>query len=293
MLKTHVHALKKGSFLSLDFCAWLTLKTHHLHPRWLHERVHTQHTGTIFASPSPTRDRAAATTPKVPDLQCGHWFPLPSLAALAAGGKGTSFLPSIVRVRACLLWCIIVVVGAMLGQINLPQFYSHTGGDLHGGVSELVAMFSCRSFRSVAWSSRCSSDLARSISWHVAGVRHYLRRCWGSRRGGCSRARMLVQRWWIYHYSPASSMGCGGSWSKAAWGRSSVDVPQWHVPRCLQRIYSSTHKALLAMVVLLIWQWMRLDVSSNVCLGGVRVWQRPLVPASVEKSRMILYFSIL
>jgi hypothetical protein len=29
------------------------------------------------------------------------------------------------------------VVGATFGQINLPQLYSHTGGDLHSGVSEL------------------------------------------------------------------------------------------------------------------------------------------------------------
>ena len=34
------------------------------------------------------------------------------------------------------------------GRINLPQLHSHTGGVLHGGVSELSASCVCRSFRS-------------------------------------------------------------------------------------------------------------------------------------------------
>jgi hypothetical protein len=66
--------------------------------------------------------------------------------------------------------------------------------------------------------------------------------------GRCSRERMLVRRRWIYRSFPTSSMGCGGSWSKVARGRSPIDVPQQHVPCCLQRACSSTHKALLAMV---------------------------------------------
>jgi hypothetical protein len=28
----------------------------------------------------------------------------------------------------------------------------------------------------------------------------------------------LVQRWWIYRYSPISSIGCDGSWSKLSTG---------------------------------------------------------------------------
>jgi hypothetical protein len=76
---------------------------------------------------------------------------------------------------------------------NLPQLYFHTGGDLHDGVSELMASCACRSFRSAAWSSRRSLDLARSVSRCVAGV-HWR---WG--RGDFSGARMLVRRWLICH----------------------------------------------------------------------------------------------
>jgi hypothetical protein len=173
----------------------------------------------------------------------------------------------------------------MAGQINLPQLYSHTSGVLHGVVSELMASCACQSFRSAAWSSRRSSDLARSISRHVADVCRFLRRRWGLGRGGCSGARMLVRRWCICRYSPTSSVGYSGSWSKEARGRAPVDVPQGHVPRWLQRAYSSTHKASLAMVLFWIWQWRRPDVSSNVRLDSVGVWRRPLVLASVEKPR--------
>jgi hypothetical protein len=63
---------------------------------------------------------------------------------------------------------------------------------------------------------------------------------------------------------------------------SPVDVPQRHVPCCLQRAYLSTHKGSLAMMLLWIWQWRRLDVSFNVRLRGVGVW-RPLVSASAGK----------
>jgi hypothetical protein len=97
--------------------------------------------------------------------------------------------------------------------------------------------------------------------------------------------RMLVQRWWICHLSPTSSMGCGGSWSKTSRGRSLFDVPQRHVPHCVQRACSSTHKTLLAMVLLWIWQLWRLDDSFNVRLGGVGDWRQPLASASAENSR--------
>ena len=56
----------------------------------------------------------------------------------------------VIRVRSFLAWCAVGVVGAAPGQINLPQLYSHTDVVLHGGVSELVALCACRSFRSVA-----------------------------------------------------------------------------------------------------------------------------------------------
>jgi hypothetical protein len=177
------------------------------------------------------------------------------------------------------------VVGAAPRRINLPQLYSHTGVDLHGGVSELMATFACRSFRSAAGSSCRSSDLARLVSRSVAGVRRYPRRHWGPGRGGCSRARMVVRRWCICRYSPTLSMGCGGSWSKTARGHPPVDVPQRDVPRCLQHACSSTQKALLAMVLLWIWQWWRLDVSSSVRLGGIGVWRRPLASASAGNPR--------
>ena len=36
------------------------------------------------------------------------------------------------------------MVGAAPGRINLPQLHSHTGGVLHGGVSELMASSACR-----------------------------------------------------------------------------------------------------------------------------------------------------
>jgi hypothetical protein len=70
--------------------------------------------------------------------------------------------------------------------------------------------------------------------------------------------------------------------------------PQRHVPRCLQRVCSSTHKASLAMVLFWIWQWRRLDVSSNVRPGGVGVWRRPLLLTSAEKSRdsSIFFYSL-
>ena len=55
----------------------------------------------------------------------------------------------------------------MPGQINLP-LHSHTGGDLHGGVSELMATYVVRSCRSAAWSSRRSSDLAMNKSISVS-----------------------------------------------------------------------------------------------------------------------------
>jgi hypothetical protein len=44
------------------------------------------------------------------------------------------------------------VVGAAPGRINLPQLHSHTGGVLHGGISELMASCVYRFLRSAAFS---------------------------------------------------------------------------------------------------------------------------------------------
>jgi hypothetical protein len=73
------------------------------------------------------------------------------------------------------------MVRVAFGQINLPQLYFHTGGDLHGSVSELTATCACWSFRSAVWSSRHSSDLASviyfsSCRWPllVTGARWFL-----------------------------------------------------------------------------------------------------------------------
>ena len=76
----------------------------------------------------------------------------PSPSACRSGGRreGDPGFCMVIRVRKFLAWCVVGVVGAAPGQINLPQLYSHTGGVLHGGVSELVAQCACRSFRSVA-----------------------------------------------------------------------------------------------------------------------------------------------
>jgi hypothetical protein len=140
--------------------------------------------------------------------------------------KGTSSLCIVFCVRACPLWYIIGVVEATPEQINLPLLQFHTGGDLPSDVSEFMATCSCRSFISAAWSSLRSLDLARSISRCVIGVRLYPRQPLGPGRVGCSRTWMLIRRWWIYRYSPTMSMGCDGSWSKAARGHPPVDVPQ-------------------------------------------------------------------
>jgi hypothetical protein len=71
--------------------------------------------------------------------------------------------------------------------------------------------------------------VARSVSRRVAGLR------WRPGRGGFSGVRMLVQRWLICRSSPTLSMEGDGSWSKTTRGRPPIDVPQRHVPCCVQR----------------------------------------------------------
>jgi hypothetical protein len=138
----------------------------------------------LSSLPGVTRRRRL----KLPDLRRERSSPLPLPPRWLEGG-GTSFLRLVVRVRINLLWCVVGMVGATSGQINLPQLYSHIGVDLYGGVSELMAPCACRSFRLAPWSSRRSSDLARSVSRCVAGLH------WRPGRGGFSGTRMLVRRW--------------------------------------------------------------------------------------------------
>jgi hypothetical protein len=78
------------------------------------------------------------------------------------------------------------LLSVITGQINISQLYSHTSGDLHGSISELMAMCVCRSFRSAAWSSHCLLDLARSISRCVTSNSSLSRTTLGPGRRGCS-----------------------------------------------------------------------------------------------------------
>jgi hypothetical protein len=139
--------------------------------------------------------------------------PFPSACCSGGRGRGTLFLRLVVRVRVSLLWCAVGVVGAVPGRINLSHPYSHTGGKLHCGASEVMEACAIRSFRSTTWPSHRSPDLARSVSRCVASL------CWLPGRGGFSGARLLVQRWWICCSSLTSSIGGGGFWSKTARGR--------------------------------------------------------------------------
>ena len=95
---------------------------------------------------------------------------------------------------------------------------------------------------------------------------------------------MFVRRWWICRSSPTSSMGGDRYWSKTTRGRLPVDVPQRHVPRCVQQACSSTHKVLLAMMLSQILQWWRIGVS-GVRLGGAGVGWRLLATAVAGNTR--------
>jgi hypothetical protein len=97
------------------------------------------------------------------------------------------------------------VVGGTPRRINLLHLYSHTGGVLHGGVSEVMATCDVRSFRSKDRSSRLSSYLARYVPRCVDGF------CWWPGRGDFSGARILVWIWWICRSSPTLLMGGGSS----------------------------------------------------------------------------------
>jgi hypothetical protein len=107
--------------------------------------------------------------------------------------------------------------------------------------SKLLLACACRLF--IGRLVFSPSDLTRSISRCIAGVRHYPWQRYRPRRGRCSGPRLLVRRWWIYRYSPTSKMGCGGSGTTGTSPPPSpppVDGPQQHVSRFLQRVYQLT-----------------------------------------------------
>ena len=68
---------------------------------------------------------------------------------------------------------------------------------------------------------------------------------------------------------------------------------QRHVPCCVQRACSSTHKALLAMVLSRILQWWRLDVSSDVRLSDIRVGRRRPLAMVVAGNPRDCFFDLL
>jgi hypothetical protein len=68
----------------------------------------------------------------------------------------------------------------------------------------------------------------------------------------------------------------GGCWSRTAQGHPPIDVPERHIPSCVPKVCSSTHKASMAMVLSWIRQWWRLDIFFGVRLDGVGVGRRPM-----------------
>jgi hypothetical protein len=85
----------------------------------------------------------------------------------------------VVRVRFWFLWCVVGVVRAVFGLINLHQLYSYTSDDLLGDVSELMATCDDRSFRS------------GEISFSMCQWRSFLSATTlTAERGGSSKAKM-------------------------------------------------------------------------------------------------------
>jgi hypothetical protein len=77
------------------------------------------------------------------------------------------------------------------------------------------------------------------------------------------------------------------------------DVPRsmCHSDMCLDACSGSVHrltKPRWRWCFFWIWEWRMLNVSSNVRLGGVGVWRRPLVSASAEKPKnsSIFFYSL-
>jgi hypothetical protein len=142
----------------------------------------------------------------------GHWSHLPQLAAPAVGERRTSFLRSVVSVRACMLWCAVWMVGAAPGRINLSNsnptsaatftvasrsWWQHVLIDADRQLGLLVLQIWWNLFLDVSLALVVTHDGDRA-EW-----------------GGCYRARILIRRRWICRCSLTSSVGCGGSWSKA------------------------------------------------------------------------------
>jgi hypothetical protein len=131
--------------------------------------------------------------------------------------------------------------GAAPRKINLPHLYSHTSGDLHSGASKVMA--TCLSHPS----DRQLGLLASLQIWRdmflgalaYAGCQGEMvsleRECWSG--SGGSIVLLRLRRWEVASLGP----------------RQHEDIPRLtchrNVPRCVQQTCSSTHKALLAMVL--------------------------------------------
>jgi hypothetical protein len=162
-------------------------------------------------------------------------------------------------------------------RINLPHLHSHTGSVLHGGVSEVMASCSCRSFRSTVFSyidsvgkaaaatpldvsvlllcPRCCGAASDIIVEQGGFVHELSGNCdlwsWRRRRtaeDGNPEAWKVVRGWRICHDLSTMLMGGGGSGAGKTRGRSPVDVPQRYVPCRPLHAQSSDQKALMAMV---------------------------------------------
>jgi hypothetical protein len=215
-----------------------------------------------------------------PDLRrLEGWSPLSlrlPLRRQQRRGPRSSILVEILRL-GLVFYGTLLGWWALLWANNSASTPSHTGVGLHGGVSELIPSHSCLSFRSVTWSPCFSWHLARYVSRRFSGIRRYPRRRWGSGRGGCSGARLFVRRWWIYRYSPTSSMRCSGCWSKIA-----RDVPRsmCHGGMCHVACTKHVHRLIKSR-----WRWWPFGSRNSGGSASHVSWRRPLASASVENSR--------
>jgi hypothetical protein len=60
-----------------------------------------------------------------------------------------------------------------------------------------------------------------------------------------------------------------------------------HNDMCFAACSEPVHRLTVSLAMMLLWirQWWRLDVSYNVRLGGIGVWRRPLASASAGSPR--------
>jgi hypothetical protein len=172
------------------------------------------------------------------------------------------------------------------------QLYSHTGGNID---IELMAMCASDPLDWLLgllvvlriWRDQfLSVSLAFAVSY--GGVRcqgevEALERGFCSEGGGGYVILPRLCRW------DAIDLGLtkqgGVSWS-------TCHIDMW--PSCLQWVCLSIHKVSLAMLLLWIWRWWTLVVSSNACLGGVEIWRRPLASAIAENSNdnYVFFYSL-